>query len=127
MLDSGVDGEGSVVLRYEDKDAVVMYSKISNSSLPSEIQGENGSMIIDKISSPEKIEIRYNDGTTEQLPIEQSHPSMYYEVKEFVNLINDGKLESEINSHKNSYTTMLVMDRVRAEIGLKYPSDEKLT
>ncbi len=64
MLDSGVDGEGSVVLRYDDKDAVVMYSKISNSSLPSEIQGENGSMIIDKISSPEKVEIHYNDGTT---------------------------------------------------------------
>ena len=125
MLESGVDGEGSVVLSYDDKDAVVMYSKISNSSLPSEIQGEKGSMLIDKISSPEKIEIRYNDGTTEQLPIEQAHLSMYYEAKEFVDLINDGKMESDINSHKNSYTTMQVLDKVRAEIGLKYPNDEK--
>lgn len=125
MLDSGVDGEGSVVLRYDDKDAVVMYSKITNSSLPSEIQGEKGSMIIDKISSPEKVEIYYNDGTTEQLPIEQSHPVMYYEVKEFIDLINGGKTESEINTFANSYTTMQVVDRVRTEIGLKYPNDEK--
>ena len=40
MLDSGVDGEGSVILKYDDKDAIVMYSKITNSYLPSEIQGE---------------------------------------------------------------------------------------
>lgn len=126
MLESGVDGEGSVVLSYDDKDAVVMYSKITNSSLPSEIQGEKGSMIIDKISSPEKVEIYYNDGTTEQLPIEQSHPVMYYEVKEFIDLINSGKMESAINSFANSYTTMQVVDRVRTEIGLKFPNDEKL-
>ena len=125
ILDSGVDGEGSVVLSYDDKDAVVMYSKISNSSLPSEIQGEKGTMIIDKINSPEKVEIHYNDGTFEQLTINQSHPVMYYEVKEFIDLINDGKMESDINSHNNSYTNMLVVDRVRAEIGLVYPNDKK--
>jgi hypothetical protein len=126
MLESGVDGEGSVVLSYDDKDAVVMYSKITNSSLPSEIQGEKGNMIIDKISSPEKIEIHYNDGTTEQLPIEQSHPVMYYEVKEFIDLINSGKIESNVNTFANSYTTMQVVDKVRAEIGLKFPNDEKV-
>jgi predicted dehydrogenase len=126
MLESGVDGEGSVVLSYDDKDAVVMYSKITNSSLPSEIQGEKGSMIIDKISSPEQIEIHYNDGTTEQLSIEQSHPVMYYEVKEFIDLINGGKIESNVNTFANSYTTMQVVDKVRAEIGLKFPNDEKV-
>ncbi|MGB2992734.1 MAG: Gfo/Idh/MocA family oxidoreductase [Paenisporosarcina sp.] len=126
MLESGVDGEGSVVLSYDDKDAVVMYSKITNSSLPSEIQGEKGSMIIDKISSPEQIEIHYNDGTTEQLSIEQSHPVMYYEVKEFIDLINSGKIQSKVNTFANSYTTMQVVDKVRAEIGLKFPNDEKV-
>jgi scyllo-inositol 2-dehydrogenase (NADP+) len=40
MLDSGVDGEGSVILKYDDKDAIVMYSKITNSYLPSEIQAK---------------------------------------------------------------------------------------
>jgi scyllo-inositol 2-dehydrogenase (NADP+) len=36
MLDSGVDGEGSILLKYED--AIIMYSKIPNSYLPSEIR-----------------------------------------------------------------------------------------
>ncbi|MGE6489990.1 Gfo/Idh/MocA family protein [Paenisporosarcina sp. NPDC076898] len=125
MLDSGVDGEGSVLLKYDDKDAVVMYSKITNSFLPSEIQGENGSMIIDKIHTAEKVDIHYNDGTIEPLTVEQSHPAMYYEVKEFIDLINQTKTESSINSFENSYTTMQVLDQVRKEIGLVFPNDPK--
>ena len=125
MLDSGVDGEGNVLLKYDDKDAVVMYSKITNSYLPSEIQGEIGSMIIDKIHTPEKVEIHYNDGTVEPLTVDQSHPAMYYEVKEFIELIKQGKIESDTNSYENSYTTMKVLDKVRNEIGLNYPNDYK--
>ncbi|MFD1778528.1 Gfo/Idh/MocA family protein [Fredinandcohnia salidurans] len=125
MLESGVDGEGSVLLQYEDKEAVVMYSKISNSHLPTEIQGENGSMIIDKLHTAEDVEIRYNDGSIEKLTVEQPYPAMYYEVKEFVELIEAGKTESDINSYDNSYKTMHVMDQVREIIGLVYPNDKK--
>lgn len=125
MLDSGVDGEGSVILKYDDKDAIVMYSKITNSYLPSEIQGEKGSIMIDKIHTAEKVEIHYTDGTVEQLTVDQSHPAMYYEVKEFIELINRGKTESDTNSYKNSYTTIQVLDKVRDEIGLVYQSDHK--
>lgn len=125
MLDSGVDGEGSVILKYDDKDAIVMYSKITNSYLPSEIQGEKGSIMIDKIHTAEKVEIHNTDGTVEQLTVDQSHPAMYYEVKEFIELINRGKTESDTNSYKNSYTTIQVLDKVRDEIGLVYQSDHK--
>lgn len=125
MLKSGVDGEGSVLLKYEDKEAVVMYSKISNSYLPSEIQGESGCMIIDKLHTPEQVEIRYNDGSIEQLTVEQPYPVMYYEVKEFVDLIENRDTESSINSYKNSYKTMKVMDKIREHIGLNYPSDNQ--
>lgn len=125
ILDSGVDGEGSILLKYDDKDAIIMYSKITNSYLPSEIQGEKGSITIDKIHTPEKVEIHYNDGTIEPLTVEQSHPPMYYEVKKFVELILQGKTESIINSYKNSYTTMKIVDKVRDEINLIYPSDHK--
>lgn len=125
ILDSGVDGEGSVILKYDDKDAVVMYSKITNSYLPSEIQGEKGSMIIDKIHSAEKVVIHYNDGTIEPLTVEQSHPAMYYEVKEFIDLIKQQQTESTTNSFENSLTTMQVLDKVRKEIRLVFPNDLK--
>lgn len=123
ILESGIDGEGSILLQYKDKEAVVMHSKISNSHLPSEIQGEKGSIIIDKLHQAEQIEIRYNDGTIEDLTVEQPHHPMYYEIQEFVDLIGNRKTESEINSYKHSYQTMEIMDEVRRTINLVYPSD----
>jgi scyllo-inositol 2-dehydrogenase (NADP+) len=125
LLESGVDGEGSILLNYGDKDAVVMYSKISNSYVPSEIQGENGSILIDHIQDMTKIEIRYKDGTTEDITVEQNKPKMYYEAKEFIELIERGELESKVNSHANSLTVMEIMVETRRQIGLVYPADNK--
>ena len=48
---------------------------------------------------------------------------MYYEVEEFVNLVQQGKQESELNSYERSYQTMQVMDQIRKQIGLVFPND----
>jgi scyllo-inositol 2-dehydrogenase (NADP+) len=125
LLESGVDGEGSILLNYGDKDAVVMYSKISNSYVPSEIQGENGSILIDHIQDMSKIEIRYKDGTTEDITVQQDKPKVYYEAKEFIELIERGELESKVNSHANSLAVMEIMDEARKQIGLVFPADNK--
>lgn len=125
LLESGVDGEGSILLNYGDKEAVVMYSKISNSYVPSEIQGENGSIIIDHIQDLTKIEIRYNDGRIEDITVEQDKPKMYYEAKEFIELIERGELESKVNSHANSLAVMKIMSEARRQVGLVYPADNK--
>jgi predicted dehydrogenase len=125
LLESGVDGEGSILLGYEDKEAVVMYSKISNSYSPSEIQGENGSILIDHIQNMTKVEIRYKDGSTEDITQIQDKPSMYYEAKEFIELTQNGKLESEVNSHENSLNVMHIMDEARKQIGLRFPADNR--
>ena len=49
VLSSGADGQGAVNFRYEGMNATVLYSKIANSSLPSEIQGEEGNLLLDAI------------------------------------------------------------------------------
>ncbi|KEK24168.1 Gfo/Idh/MocA family protein [Bacillus gaemokensis] len=125
LLSSGVDGEGSLLLKYNDMDAVIMYSKIANSYVPSEIQGENGSIIIDKISSPTKVEIRYRNSHVENLTQPQSTHTMSYETKEFIELIKKNQLESTVNSHNTSRITMNIMEEVRRQIGLIFPADLK--
>lgn len=125
MLESGVDGEGSILLSYDNMDAVIMYSKITNSYVPSEIQGENGSIIIDKIHTPESVKIHYKDGTVEDITRSQDSDSMYYEAKEFVELVTNKQQQSELNSQQNSFITAKILEDTRKQIGLVYPADIK--
>jgi scyllo-inositol 2-dehydrogenase (NADP+) len=124
VLESGVDGEGSLLLKYDGMDAVLMFSKITDSSVPSEIHGEDGNIRIDKISAPQKVELIYRDGTTEDVSREQISDDMYYEAEEFISLITEGKTESVNNSLENSRITMKILDEARRQMGVKFPGDQ---
>jgi predicted dehydrogenase len=123
MLESGVDGAGSILLRYPAMEAVVSFSKITDSALPSEIQGEYGSMLIERISRPSRVEIRYRDGRTEDVSVPQSEPIMRYEIEEFIRLVAAGQAESGTNSHAHSLLVLEIADEARRQIGLVYPAD----
>lgn len=124
-LNTGVDGQGSIIMKYEDKEAVVFFSKISDSNLPAEIQGENGSIIIDRISSPQKAGIVFRGGQSEDITVSQPFDPMYYETKGFIELIKNGKTESEVNSFETSLTVLQIMDEARKQMGIVFPSDQK--
>lgn len=123
-LTSGIDGEGSVILSYKDMECTIIHSKIADSYLPSEIQGENGSMIIDKINNPEKVQIIYRDGEKEDLSVPQIKETMYYEAEEFIGLIKDNKTESSVNSYAQSVTVMEIIEEARKQTGIVFPADK---
>jgi len=123
LLSTGVDGQGTVNFEYPEMTASVMYSKISDSSLSSEIQGEDGVIIIDKINNIKNINLKFRDGTIKDIsPYSKKH-DYYYEISEFIDLIQSGKRESEINSHSNSLITIRIIDEIRRQIGVKFPAD----
>ncbi|MGG3999923.1 Gfo/Idh/MocA family protein [Anoxybacillus kestanbolensis] len=124
-LSSGVDGEGSIMLDYGEMDAIVMYSKIANSYAPAEIQGEEGTIVIDAIHTPARVHIHYRDGRIEDVTVPQPYEPMYYEALEFMSLIERGEKESTINSHAHSLATMKVMDEARKQTGIVFPADER--
>ena len=112
LVSSGADGYGSIILKYSDKIASITYSKITDSKTPSEIQGEKGSIIIGKLSTVNDIKIVYRDGREEKIEMEIHKNDMVYEAMEFINLIKKGKLESDINSHKNSRKVVEIMEKL---------------
>ena len=122
-LKSGVDGEGSAVFSYPTMDAVVLYSKIYNSSLPSEIQGEDGNIVLDRINSINEVNLHLRNGQKELISHPAIHHEYYYEVKEFIDLVQSRRQESNINSWKNSLITMEIMDEIRKQLGVFYPAD----
>ena len=123
MLRTGVDGEGSIVFGYDDMDGAVIYSKISNSYIPSEIQGEEGNIIIDRVNGFNNVKILYRDGREEDLTLEQNNADMCYEVEEFINLIKSGEKESKINTLQISRDVIAVIEEARKQIGVIYPAD----
>lgn len=97
-VSSGADGLGNIVMKYPDKIASIFYSKITEGKAPSEIQGELGSILIDKISMMKNIKIVYRDNREEKIGVSLFENDMIYEAQEFLSLINEGKTESSINT-----------------------------
>lgn len=116
LLNTGVDGQGEVTFEYEGMSATVLYSKIANSNLPTEIQGEDGVIVSDRINIISNVSIRPRQGDGYEIGKPIVIDDYYHEIAEFLNLIEQGKIESEINSHENSLNTIEIVDEVRRQI-----------
>ncbi|VBB05883.1 Hypothetical protein LUCI_1094 [Lucifera butyrica] len=121
ILENGIDGAGTIMVNYEDMLGELIYSKITNSRLPSQIQGENGCMIIKEISDTREITIIYNDGQKEDILISKHDNNMYYEAEEFIRLIQTKSNAQEHNQY--SLMQLSIMDEVRNQTGISFPAD----
>lgn len=124
-LSTGVDGQGAVNFEYEGMNATVLYSKIADSALPTEIQGEEGTITSDRINIISKVTFKSRNGEEKVISSPDVVHEYYYEVAEFINLIQEGKCESDINSHENSLITVEIVDEIRKQLEVKYPADDK--
>lgn len=121
ILSSGIDGAGTVIASYKDFQAVIPYSKITNSCNSSEIQGEDACMVIDKMGEPENIKIVYRSGKEEAYRHELSNYGMQYEIQEFMRLIKSGESIEKYN--ENSLMTIKIIDEARRIMGIRFPAD----
>ncbi|MBR7453939.1 gfo/Idh/MocA family oxidoreductase, partial [Klebsiella pneumoniae] len=78
LLERGVDAHGVVVLDYGNFSVTLQHSKVSDSVLPSEIQGEDGSLVIEKISECQKLSIVPRGGKAQELTQPQHINTMLY-------------------------------------------------
>lgn len=126
-LHNGVDGQGTIICEYEKEGIIaeLLFSKITDSALSSQIQGEAGSMIIEEIPLINKLKIRYRDKTWEEIDVskEGQMNNMLYEVEEFIRLVEAGENADEHNQY--SLWEMQVMDEARRQMGVVFPADEK--
>ena len=124
-LFSGVDGHGNVCFNYENGlNATILYSKISNSQLPTEIQGEDGIITLDRINIISEATLTPRNGLTQRIIPQADHNEYYYEVAEFIDLIQSDRKESENNSLENSLITIEIIDEIRRQLGVVFPADE---
>ena len=128
-LENGFDGSGIVLMEYDDMVAEAVYSKIAASVNPSVIQGEEGSILIDYISKPEKLELRLrtgsrdplNGGKIEKLPFTPAENNMVYEIKEFIRLIENHEIKHKYTQY--SLDTIKVIDEARRQSGIRFEGE----
>jgi predicted dehydrogenase len=123
-LHTGVDGHGCVNFTYDNGlNATVLYSKIVNSRLPTEIQGENGQLTLNRIHIINQVTLAYRDGRVKDLHTRTEKNEYYYEMAEFIDLIQDGRSESTVNSLENSLITAEITEEIRRQAGVVFPAD----
>jgi scyllo-inositol 2-dehydrogenase (NADP+) len=90
MLDNGVDGSGTLVLDYKSFIVTILCSKITQAIMPSEVQGEDGTITIDHIAPISKISHydRKNKQINE-LAGDQEEQDMVYEAEKFIQMISE--------------------------------------
>ena len=135
FLSNGFEGAGTVRLQYPDMQATLRYSKISDSYLPSQIQGEAATLLIDKIQDPQQLTLLFRDGHTENPNIPAVSNNMVYEAAEFVRLIDQLQQALENDSAdgipslirhswlKASCLELEIMDTVRRQQKILFPAD----
>ncbi|MGO2547239.1 Gfo/Idh/MocA family protein [Mammaliicoccus vitulinus] len=119
-LDTGADGQGNAILDFHTFQATISYSKICDRVSPSEIIGENGYVLIDKISAPSNIKVFNKDGQLIKEFNGETTFTMKEEVIEFINCVEEKKVESSINTHKRTLDTIKVLDEIRKQIGVQF-------
>lgn len=87
---SGADGAGTALCTYPGFVAEVMYSKITTSNLPSEIQGEEATLLIDHAEAPGLLTVEPLDGTRTEHPLPPPPHVLSGEVERFVELVRTG-------------------------------------
>ncbi len=99
------------------------HSKVSDSYAPSEIQGELGAIIIDHIAECTDVQIRFRDGTVENLTQVQSENSMSYEAQAFASCIA-GDNTTQAQAQRRALTVAKLITEMRQQVGVVYPADK---
>ena len=127
-----IDLQGSVIFEYDGMSASVIYSKIADSNLRTEISCDKGIISLDQIhicrhagmtrrgdptsgrsSGPETIDISVPMDADEYL----------CEFREFIDVLESGHLESSVNSLETSLAKAEILDEIRRQAGVVFPAD----
>lgn len=121
FLPDGFEASGEALLRYGSMTASAHYSKIYDSTRPSAIFGEDGEILIDKLSFPHAAKLRLRTGEERTLPIEPVPNNLVWEIRDFCELVERG--DTDHRFARVTESVMRVLNLARAETGIIWDKD----
>jgi len=127
-----IDIQGSALFKYDGLTASATYSKIADSRSRTEISCDNGIISLDQIHITRDVELtmrgaptsgRSSGPETQKITVPCDPDEYLCEFKEFIDVIESGRSESENNSLCNSLAVAEIMDEIRRQAGVVFPAD----
>jgi predicted dehydrogenase len=126
LLPSGVDAQGTAILSYRHHargnfDVVIHHAKTCDSYTNSEIQGELGTLEIERLSQIQRLFFTPRQGARHEISETQYPNTMQYEIETFAQLVNQQQF-----SHPwltDTLNTANVLDIIRQQTGVRFPAD----
>lgn len=122
-LSNGADGAGVVHAGYGGMRAELTYSKISNGGAPSQIQGEEGTLLIEGIGNPRRVTLLPRGGPAEELLRMEEPEDMSAEIADWAALVEAGDTRGEDLCFARM--ELALMDEIRRQLGIRFPADDE--
>jgi predicted dehydrogenase len=119
-LSNGIDCMGSAIFIYDDFEAVILHTKVTNSSIVSEIQGEQGNITIGRLSRVETLYLEPRNGDR-RLIGEPTDEGFKYQLLAFKENFYQKKVEPSLVPHSLSLDIAEVMFSMRQQSGINFP------
>lgn len=130
-----IDLAGEALLRYSDKVVSISYGKICDDVLPSQVEGERGTLVWDATSCPVNLRLHvpegggqvFRMGEAQMTPIPSDVPErdMVCEIADFVGAVggDEGALAVRERCERVTLDSLHVMDEIRRQLGVRFPAD----
>ncbi len=127
-----VDLQGSVIFEYDGMSATVLYSKIADSRLCTEISCDGGILSLDQIHICRHAEMTRRGAPTSgrssgpeavDISVPVDADEYLCEFREFIDVLESGRQESSVNSLETSLVTAEILDEIRRQAGVVFPGD----
>ncbi len=118
---TGADIQTSMILQYENAQAILHSSFVSTYNVKATISGTKGKI---DINTPWHRAQSYTltvDNYEEEILLPTKGKGFTYEIEECHRCIIEKNIESKLWSHQNSLNLIKMVDQVRHQIGLEYP------
>ncbi|WP_299434466.1 Gfo/Idh/MocA family oxidoreductase [uncultured Aquimarina sp.] len=124
FYESGADKQTSMILQYQNAQAVLHSSFVSPSNMVATISGAKGRICLNSIwHETQSYSVVKNDQVVDyHFPTKGK--GFTYEIEECHLCIRNQKIESEIWSHQNSLDLIKIVDDVREQTKLKFPKEK---
>ena len=117
FLPASIDGQGTIIADYGEVMCELIYSKITQGQAPSQLQGEQGCILVDSVSNPTEITLQLRGGAVEKYEVPGSELDILYELEGFYGQLKNG---ADARQQEGSRNTLHIMDEVRTQTGIDF-------